>query len=73
MQASKDDLTTNPPCCLARNSYNEAKCRSEVDALYDCCIRFYERNGDNAQCDSCPKANLLRLRMKQRAEVHGSR
>ncbi|CAL3963607.1 unnamed protein product [Diplocarpon coronariae] len=80
--ASKDDLTTNPPChfracaiqdCLAKNSFNEAKCRSQIDALYDCCNRFYGRNGDDAPCTSCPKANLLRLKIKQRAEESGSR
>lgn len=54
--------------CLAKNSYNEAKCRSQVDALYDCCNAFYEKFGENAQSASCPKPNLLRLKIKQRAE-----
>ncbi|KAL2067098.1 hypothetical protein VTL71DRAFT_1522 [Oculimacula yallundae] len=79
--ASKDDLATDPPChtracsiqdCLAKNSYNEAKCRSQVDALYDCCNRFYERNGDEAKSVSCPKASLLRLKLKQRSEEKGA-
>ena len=60
------------PDCLAKNSYNESKCRSQVDALYDCCNKFYERNGDNAKSASCPKASLLRLKISQRAEGSGS-
>ncbi|RMY77032.1 hypothetical protein D0863_01566 [Hortaea werneckii] len=39
-----------------------------IDALYECCNLFYQRNGDEASVVSCPKANLLRLKMKQRAE-----
>ncbi|PMD56004.1 uncharacterized protein K444DRAFT_617100 [Hyaloscypha bicolor E] len=54
--------------CLAKNSYNEAKCRSQVDALYKCCNAFYAQNGDNAKSASCPKASLLKLKMKQRAD-----
>ncbi|KAF7884510.1 uncharacterized protein EAF02_004846 [Botrytis sinoallii] len=54
--------------CLAKNNYNEEKCRSQIDALYDCCNAFYEKNGDDANSVSCPKANLLRLKMKQRSE-----
>jgi len=65
--ATKTELTTTADC-LAKNSYNEDKCRSQVDALYDCCNRFYEKNGDGAKSVSCPKANLLKLKMKQRAE-----
>lgn len=74
---AKDDLATDPPChakacaiqsCLAKNSYNEEKCQSEVDALYECCNSFYSRNGDGAKSVSCPKASLLRLKMKQRME-----
>ena len=52
--------------CLTKNGYNEAKCAKFVDALYECCQAFYERNGDNATTVSCPKANLLRLKMEQR-------
>ncbi|PVH74722.1 DUF1903-domain-containing protein [Cadophora sp. DSE1049] len=79
--ASNNDLVTDPPChsracaiqdCLAKNSYNESKCRSQVDALYDCCNKFYKRNGDDAKSVSCPKASLLRLKMKQRAEGSGA-
>jgi hypothetical protein len=67
------DTADNFLDCLAKNSYNEAKCRSQVDALYECCNRFYERFGDDAQSASCPKPNLLRLKMKQRAEEVGSK
>ena len=42
--------------------------RAQIDALYQCCNLFYQRNGDEASVVSCPKANLLRLKMKQRAE-----
>jgi hypothetical protein len=51
---------------LAKNSYNEAKCTAQVDALYECCNAFYEKNGDDAKTVSCPKANLLKLKMMQR-------
>lgn len=59
--------------CLAKNSYDEIKCRSQVDALYECCNSFYDKYGDNAQSASCPKPNLLRLKMKQRADEQGSK
>ncbi|KAH8598977.1 hypothetical protein B0O99DRAFT_566505 [Bisporella sp. PMI_857] len=74
---ANDDLDNDPSChsracaiqaCLTKNSYNEAKCRSQVDALYDCCNRFYEKKGDGGRTPSCPKPSLLRLKMKQRAE-----
>jgi hypothetical protein len=51
---------------LTKNGYDEAKCAQFVDALYECCQAFYERNGDNAATVSCPKPNLLRLKMEQR-------
>ena len=54
--------------CLQKNSYQESKCQSQVDALYECCNAFYERQGDDAKTLSCPKANLLRLKMKQRSK-----
>jgi hypothetical protein len=54
--------------CLAKNSYNEEKCKSQVDALYACCNEFYQKFGDDAKSASCPKASLLRLKLKQRAE-----
>jgi hypothetical protein len=54
--------------CLAKNSYKEEKCRSEVDVLYDCCNAFYSKYGDDAKSVSCPKASLLRLKLKQRVD-----
>ncbi|TVY83388.1 Cx9C motif-containing protein [Lachnellula suecica] len=59
--------------CLAKHSYNESKCRAQVDALYDCCNSFYSRYGDEAKSASCPQANLLRLKMKQRTEEASKR
>lgn len=34
--------------------------RAQIDALYECCNAFYEKNGDSASTVSCPKAGLLR-------------
>ncbi|CBX94012.1 hypothetical protein IAQ61_003886 [Plenodomus lingam] len=71
------DLKTDPPChpracaiqnCIQRNSFNEAKCKKEIDALYECCNAFYKERGENASTVSCPKYSLLILKMKQRAE-----
>ncbi|PSN61860.1 DUF1903-domain-containing protein, partial [Corynespora cassiicola Philippines] len=65
----QEDLQTDPPChpracaiqnCLQRSGYQEAKCRKEIDALYDCCNAFYQKNSDDASTVSCPKAALLR-------------
>ncbi|OCK75928.1 DUF1903-domain-containing protein [Lepidopterella palustris CBS 459.81] len=76
-QGVKEDLKTDPPChpracaiqdCLQKANYNEEKCRKEIDALYDCCNAFYKENGDEASTVSCPKALLLRLKMKQRSQ-----
>lgn len=73
----EEDLKTDPPChslacaiqdCLSKNSYKEEKCQSQVDDLYKCCNSFYERKGDDAHTVSCPKASLLRLKMKQRSK-----
>jgi hypothetical protein len=66
--ASFFQLTPSPQDCLVKNSYNESRCQSQIDALYECCNAFYERNGDSAQTVSCPKASLLRLRMMQRVQ-----
>ena len=52
--------------CLAKNSYKEEKCQAQVDALYECCNLFYERQGDGASTVSCPKASLLKLKMRHR-------
>ena len=54
--------------CLLKNSYKEERCKIEIDALYACCVIFYEKKGDQAQTMSCPKVTLLRLKMKQRTQ-----
>lgn len=54
--------------CLTKNGYNEAKCQKAIDALYECCSAFYQRHGDEASSPSCPKPDLLRLKMKQREQ-----
>lgn len=59
------------PDCLTRNNYNEARCQGLIDALYECCDAFYRKNGDEASTVSCPKANLLKLKMKQRRQEKG--
>ncbi|KAG9248721.1 hypothetical protein BJ878DRAFT_451822 [Calycina marina] len=73
----KEDIETDPPChsracaiqeCLGKNSYDEAKCQSQISALYDCCNRFYEKNGGEASTTCCPKYGLLKLKMKQRVD-----
>ncbi|KAF1966158.1 DUF1903-domain-containing protein, partial [Bimuria novae-zelandiae CBS 107.79] len=77
----KEDLQTDPPChpracaiqsvatdCLQKSNYKEAKCRKEVDALYECCNAFYQEKGESASTASCPKYSLLKLKMKQRSE-----
>lgn len=62
-------LLTASPDCLQKNGFNEAKCTKLVDALYECCQAFYEKNGDGATTVSCPKANLLRLKIEQRKGI----
>ena len=56
------------PACLSKNSFQQDKCEEQVDALYACCDAFYQKNGDQAMNVNCPKASLLRLKMKQRSE-----
>ncbi|KAK4636120.1 Cx9C motif-containing protein 4, mitochondrial [Fulvia fulva] len=72
----KEGLKSYPAChsqacaiqdCIQKNDYKEEKCQKQVDALYACCNLFYKENGDGASTVSCPKANLLRLKMKQRS------
>ncbi|KAJ5166829.1 uncharacterized protein N7482_005610 [Penicillium canariense] len=74
----KEDLSHDPPChpracaiqdCLIKNSYQEEKCKAQIDALYECCNAFYQQQGDQASTVSCPKANLLRLKMRQQAQA----
>ncbi|KAJ5950365.1 uncharacterized protein N7479_008778, partial [Penicillium vulpinum] len=68
----KQDLSHDEPCHpRAKNSFDEAKCQAQIDALYECCNAFYQERGDQASTVSCPKANLLRLKMKQRAQAAG--
>lgn len=73
----KGDLAFDPPChpracaiqaCLTKNSYKEEKCQAEVDALYECCNAFYKERGEDASSASCPKASLLKIKMRQRAQ-----
>ncbi|KAF3004700.1 Cx9C motif-containing protein 4, mitochondrial [Neopestalotiopsis sp. 37M] len=62
----RDELTMTD--CLTKNNYKESKCQGLIDALYDCCDAFYKKNGDSASTVSCPKPDLLRLKLKQRQE-----
>lgn len=64
------ELTTSLDC-LTRNGYNEARCQSVIRNLYECCEAFYERHGEDASSPSCPKPNLLKLKMKQLREEQG--
>ncbi|KAI1339562.1 DUF1903-domain-containing protein [Xylariaceae sp. FL0016] len=73
----KEDLESIPPChpracaiqdCLGKNGFNQAKCEHLIDALYECCDAFYQKRGDQATTASCPKPNLLKLKLKQRQE-----
>ncbi|KAJ4983032.1 hypothetical protein SVAN01_11489 [Stagonosporopsis vannaccii] len=54
--------------CIQKNNFDEGKCRKEVDALYECCNAFYKEKGDDARCVTCPKPDLLRIKLKQRAD-----
>ncbi|CAC9888708.1 unnamed protein product, partial [Aureobasidium pullulans] len=80
VQGLDKDLKTDPPChpracaiqgmmlclvswrqpahavpdCIQKNGYDESKCQKQ--------------NGDSASTVSCPKAGLLRLKMRQRAQ-----
>ncbi|EME49552.1 hypothetical protein DOTSEDRAFT_68361 [Dothistroma septosporum NZE10] len=74
----KGGLQSDPPChpqacaiqsCIQKNNYTEERCQAQIDALYACCNLFYKANGDDASTVSCPKANLLRLKMKQRSDA----
>lgn len=71
----EEGLKADPPChpqacaiqaCIQKNNYDEAKCQRQIDALYECCNKFYQKEGDDASTVSCPKASLLRLKMRQR-------
>ncbi|KAI7117045.1 hypothetical protein KC316_g18851 [Hortaea werneckii] len=76
-QKPEDGLKVEPAChpqacaiqdCIQKNNFKEERCQKQIDALYECCNLFYQRNGDEASVVSCPKAILLRLKMKQRSE-----
>ncbi|KAK2047051.1 DUF1903-domain-containing protein [Colletotrichum somersetense] len=69
-----EDLKTNPPChpracaiqdCLTRNGYKEERCQSAIIALYECCEAFYQSKGSEATTVSCPKPDLLQLKLKK--------
>ncbi|KAI0543995.1 DUF1903-domain-containing protein [Xylaria curta] len=70
----QEDLASKPPChpravhCLGKNGFNQARCEHLIDALYECCDAFYQKNGEAATTASCPKPSLLRLKLKQRQE-----
>jgi hypothetical protein len=49
-----------------KNNYQEKVCDNLIDQLYECCQAFYAKNGDGARSASCPKPNLLRLKIEQR-------
>jgi len=51
--------------CLTKNRYDEAKCQTAISALYDCCEAFYREQGDGASTPSCPKPDLLRLKLRR--------
>jgi len=54
--------------CLQKNNYQQKRCEHLVDALYECCNAFYKKEGPDAQNVGCPKYDLLKLKLKQRAE-----
>ncbi|PUU82395.1 hypothetical protein B9Z19DRAFT_1017821 [Tuber borchii] len=77
----EEALKTDPPClpracaiqdCLRKNNYNESRCTDLIDALYDCCLELYKRDGPGANRTCCPKEGLLKLKIKQRADGKGS-
>ena len=66
--ADPKTLTRTISDCLSKNGYKEERCQNVIDALYECCEAFYRKNGDGATSTSCPKPDLLRLKIKQRKE-----
>ncbi|QGI58410.1 hypothetical protein CEK26_000535 [Fusarium fujikuroi] len=61
-------LRRSLPVTHVHNGYNEAKCQTAIKRLYECCEAFYERYGEEASTVSCPKPNLLKLKIKQLRE-----
>lgn len=51
--------------CLRLHSFNDAKCVPQILDLYNCCQRFYARNGTEATNKCCPKPELLSIKMDQ--------
>lgn len=39
-----------------------------IDALYECCEVYYQRNGENAKVASCPKPDVLKLKLRMIAK-----
>ncbi|KAK1989479.1 hypothetical protein LZ30DRAFT_695264 [Colletotrichum cereale] len=69
-----EDMKTNPPCharacaiqdCLTRNGYKEERCQPIIMALYECCEAFYRFKGNDATTVSCPKPDLLQLKLRR--------
>jgi len=56
--------------CLRLHNFNDAKCSTEIQQLYECCRRFYDRNGVDATNKCCPKPDLLTLKL---ADTEGNR
>lgn len=65
MSRGRVELTPSQDC-LTKNGYKQERCEKLVDALYECCQAFYQKQGDDASSVCCPKANLLKLKMEQR-------
>lgn len=61
-------LTNTSLDCLTKHSYNEERCKKEVEDLYRCCNAFYEERGPEAKTVSCPKVSLLVIKMRQLAQ-----
>ncbi|KAF3917120.1 hypothetical protein ABW20_dc0106332 [Dactylellina cionopaga] len=75
--STEEAVRQDPPChskacaiqnCIQKNGYDESKCQQQIDALYACCAEFYQQKGRDATSVSCPKPNLLDLKIKQRQE-----
>ncbi|KAJ6259524.1 hypothetical protein Dda_5161 [Drechslerella dactyloides] len=77
----EEAVKQDPPChskacaiqdCIQKNGFDESKCQQQIDALYACCAEFYRLRGRDARSVSCPKPNLLDLKIKQRKEERES-
>lgn len=67
-----DDQQCKPQACAIQNclqlhNYDESKCTKIIDQLYECCSKFYIANGNSAKSVCCPRFDLLRVKIKQRA------